>query len=653
MKARGNQNPRFRRFRIGALAAGLGLLLAGVTLPGMKPARGHVVPPEKLHPAAESYRRAAFLMNLNPVVWGQVWGDMQIIAKSIERVDPEAGKKFREEIQAARKIAEPAPQDGENPDWVSARENGRRAVFTSTTRSVSGLIVRLIERITPGSGRRTVEGNLREARKVARAFADTLPYLDPQAWRGMQVSWLEASTRLGTPGVLKVGARAMDVEGIRAALSPIVEYMTRNFSNFTAGPERRLAPRPLASPSYDKQAKIPVRLPPGANINKQLPRPRQILGMAERGVDERETTMIALGDMAFDSPRILGEPAKSLGISCNTCHNKGVTNPRFFIPGISSRAGGVDVSNSFFAGHANNGVFDPVDIPDLRGIRFTAPFTRNGRFPTLREFTRNAIVNEFNGPEPDPMILDAMIAYMNEFEFLPNPLLNKDGTLNGKRASPAALWGEKIFRRPFPQMMGGKSCASCHIPSALFIDHKQHNIGSVKGGYHKHSHDGALDTPTLLSAKFTAPYFHDGSLPTLRAVNEWFNRKFRLDLSRKELADLTAYVEAVSDGVEAREDSVFTLKPEMEEFQFFLSTYDFLKQRKKKELITILLRTVADEVQAHKWDVQQKEMLPTLNRMEGLLREALAAHQAGKIDETEAKLAAYHGMYEENVEQLK
>ena len=636
-----------------AMAAGLCLFIWGLQLQRPEPARADIVPPEKLHPAAAAYRRSTFLLNLRPVIWSQVWGDMQVIAKSIERLDPNAAKRFRIQIEDARKIAEPAAKDDGGPGRVAAREKGRRITFTLSTRAMSSLLVRVIRRIGPAAGRREVNPLLREARKIFKTFSDTLPYYDPDAWKDMQLSWLEAFSRLGTPGVLKVGARPMDASGIRASLSLIAAYFEENFSKFTAGAERRLAPRPVSSPTYVKTGKPPARLPPGANINKQLPRPRQILGMAARGVDESETTLIALGDMGFDSPQILGEPARSLGISCNTCHNKSITNPNFFIPGISSRKGGVDISSSFFAPHANNGLFDPVDIPDLRGIRFTAPYTRNGRIPTLREFTRNAIVNEFNGPEPDPMIVDAIVAYMNEFEFLPNPKLNKDGTLNRERASAAALRGEKTFRREFPQMMGGKSCASCHIPSALFLDHKQHNIGSAKGGFDRYSHDGAFDTPTLLSAKSTAPYFHEGSLPTLRAVNVWFNKQFNLGLTKQDIDDLTAYVEAVSEGIEPYEDSIYTLEPELEEFKFFLSTYEFLKERKKKDLITVLLRTVSDEIQAHKWQVQDRAHLPTLNKMESLLRGALAAHLEGKSKETDTKIAAYRALYEESAEKLK
>ncbi len=614
--------------------------------------QAHIVPPERLHPAAETYRRTAFILNLNPVHWSQVWRDMEVLARTIERTDPKQADTFLRAISEAQRVAHPKPKNGEEPDMVAARIQGSRKVFEAATRAVSRLLVSGIERAVASSDQRTIKKRLSEARQIFRAFEEVLPYFDKKAWKRMQVSWLDAFSYLGSAGVMGAGSRKMNLEGIRSALGPIKEYFLKNFHNFAPGPQRRLLARPTVSPTYDKTARIPWRLPPGSNINKQLPRPRQLLGIAERGVNEAETFLIALGDMAFDSPFIFGGPSRSSGISCNSCHNKGVTNPNLFIPGLSKRKGGIDVSNSFLAGHANNGLFDAVDTPDLRGIRFTAPYGRNGRFSSLRDFVRNGIVNEFDGPEPDPMLLDGMIAYMNEFEFLPNPKLNRDGSLNSKKASASALRGEKIFKRKFPQMMGGMNCASCHIPSDHFVDHKRHNIGTVKG-FDAHSFDGALDTSTLLSTKFTGPYFHDGSQPTLRAVNEWFNRQFKLGLSKKEIDDLTAYVEAVGDGVDAYEDTVYTLDAELEEFKFFLSTYGRLKEKGESELVTTLLKTVAFELRAHKWDVQDKGHLPILNKMESLLREALDLHLKGKGEEADAKVAAYLALYEKNVEKLK
>ena len=627
------------------------LLATGLFLMSSYPASAHIVPPEELHPVAESYRRASFILNLNPVLWPQVWSDMKHIEEALNGVNSPGAKKFPEELSIAKRVAQPVASGDKEPDLVAARKNGSRLVFSLATRGVASLIISHLDAIKADSDRAEVKKRLSQARRISQAFAGTLPYLDPKAWKKMQIHWLEASSHMGAAGVMGIGAKPMNIEKIRESISFIHGYIHVNFSEFQAGIEHRLLPRPKGSETYTETAHVPWRLPPGSNINKQLPRPRQILGMAERGVNEAETFLIAFGDMAFDSAEIFGEPARTLGMSCNTCHNKGVTNPELFIPGLSREKGGMDVSNSFFAGHANNGLHDPLDTPDLRGIRFTAPYGRNGRFASLREFVRNVIVNEFNGPEPDPMILDGMIAYMNEFEFLPNPKLKKSGRLNPEKVSRAALRGEKIFHRKFPQMMGGMSCASCHIPNANFVDHKRHDIGST--GASRLFHVGGMDTPTLLSSKFTPPYFHDGSLPTLRAVNEWFNRQFKLGLERKDIDDLTAYLEAVGDGVQGIENTVYTLESELEEFKFFLSTYERLKQRKKKELITVLLKTVIREVQAHKWDVRDKENMPVLNKMEEKLNEALRAHLAGDAKMTDDKIAAYHALYQKNQDKLK
>ncbi len=372
--------------------------------------------------------------------------------------------------------------------------------------------------------------------------------------------------------------------------------------------------------------------------------------MAERGVDESETTLIALGDMAFDSPEIFGEPARSLGISCNTCHNKSITNPGLFVPGLSSRAGGIDVDNAFFAPHANDGVFDPLDIPDLRGIRFTAPYGRDGRFDSLREFTRNVIVNEFNGAEPERELLDGLIAYMMQFDFLPNPLLREDGTL-GATASESARRGEVLFNQPFEQM-ADRSCASCHDPSDNFLDRKKHDIGSVTKSSES-ARDGSLDTPTLLSSLYTAPYFHDGSLPTLRSAVEWFDTRYGLDFSPEDTDDLTAYLEAVGDGIDAYEDTIHTLEAELEEFSFFLSTWDYLVSRYRDRLVSITLQTVSREIQAHKWDVQDRELLPVLDQLARFIDDAGQAFAAGDLRTAESRLDAYRALYDEHRDVLK
>jgi cytochrome c peroxidase len=613
------------------------------------PLAAHIVPPEEFHPVAESYRRMTFLLNLNPIPWEAVHDDAHQLQHGLVEFSTEAAESYEVAVDA---LVAPFTDAGEEAPSSSEHKAAARKLFELSTGVVSEIIARNLRGAQEALGdSEACYVQFEAARQVWAAFDHEVKAADKQAFRELGIGWLTAAGAIGSKGTLGVGAVPPDADAFGESTEIIVAYVVGNFqTDFRAPESGRLAPIPYASDTVNLTAHIPLKLPPGSNINKQLPRPRQILNMAERGVDESDTPLIALGDMVFDSSFIFGEPARSMGISCNTCHNKGVTNPGFTVAGLSSRSGGMDVSNNFFAPHANNGHFDPLDIPDLRGIRFTAPYGRNGRFSSLREFSRNVIVHEFNGPEPDPVIMDAMIAYMNEFDFLPNDAMEANGTLRADQ-SEAAKRGEVIFNRPFDQMQG-MSCASCHIPSNNFVDGKRHDIGSVHGAT-AYSRDGALDTPTLLSAKYTPPYFHDGSVATLHDVNVWFNEQYRLGLSEDALGDLTAYVEAISSGIDAREDTMYTLESEMEEFKFFLSSYEYLKLIDRPEVMNVLFETVTFEIGAHKWDVQDPGALPILNQLAALMGEALSENKAGNRAGVDTVVGKYRKLYNENVEILK
>ncbi len=631
-----------RRRPRAALLALLALLgLAALAALSAPPAGAHIVPPEKLHPVAESYRRLGFLLRLNPVPWAEAERDAARIADALAEVAPEEGEALREATFA---VVEPVASGGPVPREQRLEAAGR--LLELSTRAVArtlNLRIRAAGLALDDYSRAARE--LEAARQVWAAFEPAVRLADPEAFRTIGECWLEMSSALGSPGVLGVGRVEPDREAFAGDAGEIAGYVETRF-----GERFRVSRSAGLEPLGGGGALAPAMLPPASNLNKQLPRPRQVLNMAERGVDESETVLIALGDMAFDSREIFGEPARSLGLTCNTCHNKGVTNPGFFIPGLSARPGTMDVSNAFFAPHANNALYDPLDIPDLRGIRFTAPYGRNGRFDSLREFVRNVIVNEFNGPEPDPLVLDAMVAYMLEFDFLPNPALAPDGRLAAGAPEPARR-GEEIFHRPFAGL-GGRSCATCHVPSDHFLDRRRHDIGSVPGAA-PGSRDRALDTPTLLGARFTAPYFHDGSLPTLESVVEWFDERFALGLQAGEAADLVAYLETVGDGVEAYEDTVHTLEAEMEEFGFFLSTWEFLASRERLDLAALAFATVAFEIRAHKWDVRDPGYLGVLDRLAELMDEARGAAAAGDAATAGERVAEYRDLYRENAAVLK
>src|SRR5215470_5356484 len=275
-------------------------------------------------------------------------------------------------------------------------------------------------------------------------------------------------------------------------------------------------------------------LPAGSELNEDAADvPHEILSSEYRG--DRTSYVVALGDLAFNSPAILGDVARRAGISCGTCHVSGASNAKLFIPGLSTRPGTFDTTGALFDPKADNHVFDPVRIPSLRGARYLAPYGHDGRIASLRDFVRNVVVGEFAGPEPSPALLDALTAYVQEIDFLPNLKLGARGRLVDT-ATDAERRGEALFAKPFPHDPA-LSCAGCHQPAGAFVDHVQHDVGS----------GGLFKTPTLLNANFNAPYFHDGRYETFDQVIEHFDRTYGLGLSARDRSDLVAYLRAVGD----------------------------------------------------------------------------------------------------------
>ncbi len=354
--------------------------------------------------------------------------------------------------------------------------------------------------------------------------------------------------------------------------------------------------------------------------------PRQVLTIEREG--STQNYLIALGNMAFSAPQLFGAPARDAGISCATCHSEGDINRAFFIPGNSAHPGSADVSSALFNPKAGDSLDNPLDIPSLRGIRFTAPYGRDGRFASLREFTRNVIVSEFNGPEPDPLILDALVAYQQQIEFLPSPQLGADGRLTAT-ASEAASRGEALFRQPF-EAMGGRSCAGCHPPDAYFSDGQQHQVGT----------DGAYVTPSLRNGAVTAPYFARGSAADLGAVVAHFDDFYGLDLSASEQADLTAYLQAVGGAETPFEPKDFAF--DMRELRVFAGTLPVSIAEQDTAAVALTVDTVAAELREirERWpDTEQRAVRALLAGWVLDLRRIAQAAADGRWD---AAGDAYH-----------
>ena len=306
----------------------------------------------------------------------------------------------------------------------------------------------------------------------------------------------------------------------------------------------------LAFPIEGVQTPLPV----GTELNDDaLDQPRE--EFHSEAIEGSKSYLVKLGNMAFNTPAILGGTALKGGISCGTCHVNGASNPKLFITGATIRPGSFDTTSSLFNPKAENSILDPVRIPSLRGARYLAPYGNDGRTDSLRDFVRTVIVDEFAGPDPTPAVLDALVAYIKDIDFLPNPRLGLGGKLTAD-ASEAERRGEELFNKPFPHDPG-LSCAGCHLPSGAFVDHRQHDVGS--GGLYK--------TPTLLNADFNAPYFHDARFNTFDQVVSYFDRSFGLGFSAQDRADLVAYLKAIGDGAQPYE-SITSAIPLQDIFDF-------------------------------------------------------------------------------------
>jgi hypothetical protein len=352
-------------------------------------------------------------------------------------------------------------------------------------------------------------------------------------------------------------------------------------------------------------------LPPGTELNEEaLDKPRELF--RSEALAGSKSYMVNLGDLAFNSNLILGGAARRAGMSCGTCHVNGAGNGKLYIPGMSTRPGNFDTTGPLFNPKAHNRARDPVRIPSLRGARFLAPYGNDGRIASLRDFVRNVIVNEFDGAEPSPAILDAIVAYIEDIDFLPNLNLAAGGRL-GARANDAQRRGEALFFKPFPHYPE-LSCAACHIPSSGFVDHRQHSVGS----------GGLFKTPTLINANFNAPYFHDGRYDTYDQVVAHFERTFELALSPQDRADLVAYLRAIGDGLMPYERDGVTAQ--LKEINDFASVLDAAIPARDNDVIALAVHTITGELR------ELVEQFPGVKdtTVEGGIAERLAAREALK-----------------------
>jgi cytochrome c peroxidase len=269
--------------------------------------------------------------------------------------------------------------------------------------------------------------------------------------------------------------------------------------------------------------------------------------------------------------RLWFEPRLSANnrMNCGTCHHhrKGFSNGEAFALGVNGQRGTRNTPTIYGAAHQDAQFWD-------------------GRAKTLEEQALGPITNpvEMAARMEDVLAkLSAHPYYRQKFQAVFGTAPTADGIAKALAAFERAL---VVGSSPYDRYLAGDlqalnaseqrgmqlfnsrktSCTSCHNgkilsnggffntgigPQGLAGDPGRFAVTGREGDR------GAFKTPTLLNIAQSAPYMHDGSLPTLEAVVDFYDRgggpsptlhpAIRpLGLTAAEKADLVAFLKALT-----------------------------------------------------------------------------------------------------------
>jgi cytochrome c peroxidase len=269
-----------------------------------------------------------------------------------------------------------------------------------------------------------------------------------------------------------------------------------------------------------------------------------------------------LGRLLFFDPLLSGAQIRS----CSNCHNPGLS----WGDGLPRAIGEKQIA---------------VRTPTLIDIAWVPRLGWDGKFADLEAVTFGPITGKgnMNLPEPDTLLsrLSAIPDYVKAFE----TAFGKGGITKGNIEKALATYqrtivaGEAPFdrwvegdenaidaaaKRGFALFAGKARCAECHSGPA-FTDGSFHDIGTAKdddigrGRLFPNSVklQYAFKTPTLRDVARRAPYMHDGSVPTLEAVIDLYDRGgierpsrspkiTKLGLTGQEKSDLVAFLRSLN-----------------------------------------------------------------------------------------------------------
>lgn len=172
-----------------------------------------------------------------------------------------------------------------------------------------------------------------------------------------------------------------------------------------------------------------------------------------------------------------------------------------------------------------DGIDNAKDVISLVNFLHTPPYNRLATRPNARYCIESGVLVSHQ-VTAEPADVDDLLAYVGSLEAEVNPNLPK--------FAESAQRGKGLFE-------GKAGCASCH-PAPYFTDKRTHDVGITS----YNEPNARYDTPSLVEAYRTAPYFHDGRAATMREALTRHNTEGRHgnlnELSPSEIEDLIAYV---------------------------------------------------------------------------------------------------------------
>jgi cytochrome c peroxidase len=272
---------------------------------------------------------------------------------------------------------------------------------------------------------------------------------------------------------------------------------------------------------------------------------------------------VALGKMLFKDTGL----SRDGGVACATCH---VPTLAFTDGRATARGDGGRTLLRHTPGIINSG-YAPTLFWDGRSASLEdqalKPITSGGEMAMHPAVVADVVANDpryaplFAAAFPGSVVSEANIAraiaaYERSLVSGEAPF---DRFIGGDRVamSPAAVRGFALFT-------GKAKCAACH-GGWLLSDGKFHDVGLPdddlgRGGItNNKAFDHAFRTPSLREIGRTAPYMHNGSLPTLAAVVDHYadlkpSRRVapeRIALDPAERRDLVAFLQTL-DSADAR-----------------------------------------------------------------------------------------------------